>query len=331
MKNKTLYIVLAIISFISGIYISNVYSEETPVKVEAPLIVDTETTCVASKCHDNMGKKKFVHGVGVNGKHCIKCHSVKEKGKHIFELPASAVEICAQCHSGKYIAPPDLEGTPPKIIASTDVFEEGQTTEFHKPFGEGKCTECHDPHESDNYLHLKGNYPEEFYAIFSLDAYALCLKCHKDFDKAMLEPRTFDLTNFRNGNLNLHYRHVNRKKGRTCKACHHPHVSEKPKLMRETFLFGMRKLNINYEKTETGGGCGPSCHVPLKYDRYEPADVMMKTTPRLGEDATYAELSQSKKKDTEKKRLENEAVKTEKSENESNENEIEENAERSER
>ncbi len=308
MKNKTLYRVLVVL-IASGIYIASAYSEE------APLTIDTEATCVASQCHDNMGKKKFVHGVGVNGKHCIKCHSITEKGKHIFELPENSVEICAQCHSGKYIAPADLEGTPPKIIASTDVFEEGEESQFHKPFGEGKCTECHDAHESDNYLHLKENYPEDFYAIFSLDAYALCLKCHKDFDKVMLEPRTLEHTQFRNGNLNLHYRHVNRKKGRTCKACHHPHVSENPKLIRDTFLFGIRKLSINYEKTGTGGGCGPSCHVPLKYDRYEPAEIMMKTTPKLGEDATYSELSESKKRDEEKIRLEREKLEIEIDEN----------------
>lgn len=294
---------LTVLWALLGLSAAGAYAENVDT---ATLVIDTESSCVTNECHDSMGKKKFVHGVGVNGKNCIKCHMVEEKGAHRFGLPPTAIELCAQCHSGEYIAPSDIEGTPPKIIASTDVFEEGEKTGLHKPFKEGKCTECHDAHESDYYLHLKASYPEFLYARFSLDSYGLCLKCHEGFGKVLKEPRTLTGTMFRNGNLNLHFRHVNKEKGRSCKACHHPHGSENPGLIRDTFLFGLRKLSVNFEKTETGGGCGPSCHIPLKYDRYDPTEVIMKTTPRLGEDASWDELNESRQRDMEKAGVENE-------------------------
>ena len=106
-------------------------------------------------------------------------------------------------------------------------------------------------------------------------------------------PRTLADTEFRNGNLNLHYRHVNRPKGRTCTACHTPHGSRQKKLIREAFGFGDRTLPIQYEKTETGGTCATACHGPVSYDRCEPAENGLLTTPREGKDATTEELRKS--------------------------------------
>lgn len=312
MKKFRLYKLFIIAIILLGISVPYAYSENVD---PSALKIDTESSCVTAECHAGMGKKKYVHGVGVNGKHCTKCHSVTNKGEHKFTLPEAAVELCAQCHSGKYIAPADIEGVPPKIITSSDIFEEDETGELHKPFLQGKCTECHDAHESDYYMHLKGSYPEGLYAIYSIEAYGICLKCHKGFEEVLTEPRTLNITEFRNGNLNLHFRHVNRKKGRSCKACHHPHGSENPKLIRSTFLFGTRKLGINYKKNETGGGCSPSCHMPLKYDRYDPVDVLMKNTPRLGEDASEEELNESRARDMKKKNMEKEGAGKEDNEN----------------
>jgi predicted CXXCH cytochrome family protein len=176
--------------------------------------IDTEASCVAASCHDGMGKKKFVHGVGVDGNHCTKCHKVVRKGEHTFTLPERTIEVCAQCHSGQYIAPPDVKGDAPEIISAGDVFEEGEDPMFHVPFAEGKCTACHDAHESDNYLHLKGTYPRGFYAVYSPKEYNLCYMCHTKFRAVVETPRTLDATGFRNGNLNLHFQHVNKRKGR---------------------------------------------------------------------------------------------------------------------
>ncbi|MCK5506618.1 MAG: hypothetical protein KAJ10_15750, partial [Thermodesulfovibrionia bacterium] len=283
-----------IILFIALNFLPVYFTSRAHPEGEKP-VIDTEATCVTASCHADMGKKKYVHGVGVNGKHCIKCHGIVIKDEHVFTLPAKGIELCAQCHSGQYIAPTDIQGSPPEIITDSDIFEEGRETRLHTPFAEGKCTECHDSHESDFYLHLKGSYPEGFYAIFSIETYGLCLQCHKEFAKALTEPRTLTDTGFRNGNLNLHYRHVNKKKGRTCKACHHPHGAENPKLVMNAFDFGLRNLTINFKKTATGGSCAPTCHIPVKYDRYEPAEIRMLTTPRSGEEATPSELRESRK------------------------------------
>ena len=42
----------------------------------------------------------------------------------------------------------------------------------------------------------------------------------------MTEERSKTVTDFRYGNVNLHKLHVNREKGRTCRACHNIHASD---------------------------------------------------------------------------------------------------------
>ena len=294
--NKSVQIIIFSSALVCGVFLSFTQAQE---KI---LAIDTEALCVASSCHDNMGKKKFVHGVGVDGKHCKKCHKVVTDGQHVFSRPEKLIEVCAQCHSGKYLAPSDIEGAPPIVLLEVDVFEEGKVTKFHPPFIEGKCTECHDAHESDYYMQLKGRYPGTFYAVFSIDGYGLCMRCHKDLEKALTEPRTLTHTGFRNGNLNLHFRHVNRKKGRTCGICHHHHGSENPMLIKPQFLFGEVVNSLKYEKTDTGGRCAVSCHMDVTYDRYEPVENIMKTSPRLGKDATESELRLSREMDLKKEK-----------------------------
>ncbi|MBI4682070.1 MAG: hypothetical protein HY757_03090 [Nitrospirae bacterium] len=242
-----------------------------------------------------MGTKKYVHAIGVNAKLCNKCHAIIKEGEHRFkEIPPDVRPLCAQCHSEELPPPADIKGTPPKVISKDEEIK------FHAPFAEGKCTECHDAHESDFYKHLKLQYPENFYASFSVEIYSLCYKCHKEMNETLTEPRTLTATRFRNGNLNLHVRHVNKEKGRTCRACHLHHGSKGPALMRETFPFGSRMLTIKYEKTDTGGSCGPACHTQARYDRYAPVYSPIKTSPRPGEDATEEELGLSRERDMQK-------------------------------
>jgi hypothetical protein len=108
-----------------------------------------------------------------------------------------------------------------------------------------------------------------FYSPFSTDKYALCFSCHPE--SLVLTERTSELTDFRNGDLNLHYVHVNKERqGRTCRACHATHASDLPKHIRESVPYGVWNLPIRYEKTETGGGCRPGCHQPFTYDRKAP-------------------------------------------------------------
>ncbi|UCH80031.1 MAG: cytochrome c3 family protein [Nitrospiraceae bacterium] len=263
---------------------------------EKLLYIDTDASCISLKCHDSMGKKEFVHEIGIDGAQCKRCHELMTSGEHRFrDLPLKTERLCEKCHSRDVTSPSELKKLPPKVLPlDKEAFS-------HKPFSDGLCTACHDAHESDYYRHLKFEYPETPYAQYSDSTYGLCFlaDCHKGLEKVFNEPRTLSITAFRNGNLNLHFRHVNKEKGRTCIVCHDNHYSKSPKIINETFQFGKKELTITYEKTESGGSCNSTCHRIAKYDRYEPAFNYIRTTPRLGVDATKAELELSRERDRE--------------------------------
>jgi len=295
--------------------------------------IDTTASCVTSSCHAGVAKGKHVHEAAKNGDSCIEaCHQPTKKDRHAFApFPSNLSETCFQCHdagkfkgkaahgpaaAGKCTAchsphasenPRLLVKNAPELCFSCHavqlkdsqgrtlppakrLFEEKNAVR-HPPFAEGDCGACHLPHASETPRLLAGNFPGEFYATWSDNAYGLCFSCHSA--DAFGKPRTLSDTEFRNGNLNLHYRHVNRAKGRTCTACHTPHGSRQKKLVREAFDFGGRTLPLAYDATETGGKCVTACHVPVSYDRCGAVENGLRTTPREGMDATPEELRRS--------------------------------------
>jgi predicted CXXCH cytochrome family protein len=129
---------------------------------------------------------------------------------------------------------------------------------------------CHAAHGSDYFRLLIKEYSPEFYAPFDVSNYDLCFSCHQA-DKVLVK-ETENFTDFRNGKTNLHFLHVNNpQRGRTCRTCHATHASDEPKHLREKVPYGGWEIRINFEKTETGGGCSPGCHDRRGYDRVNPA------------------------------------------------------------
>ncbi len=160
---------------------------------------------------------------------------------------SEAGTLCYSCHDDK-----ELEFTAYKSQ--------------HQPVQNGSCWACHAPHGGKLKKLLKGNWPEKFYAPYSVETYSLCIKCHgkNKFEYA----RTSEETGFRNGDRNLHYLHVNKEKGRVCKVCHGVHGANQENMILDSVPgFGKWQIPIEHKVTETGGACLAGCHKPKYYDR----------------------------------------------------------------
>lgn len=241
-----------------------------------------EALCVS--CHNTTvpDGATIVHGPVEQGR-CVACHDPHSSDVD-YQLTSPVPELCFGCHDQDQ---QDHEGITLPAIKQTFV---DKSLVQHPPFARGNCLLCHDPHASDNIRLQRLPYSQAFYTDFSSDKY-FCLMCHGE--TTFIEPRTLTATKFRNGNLNLHFRHVNREKGRGCRACHNPHASSLEAQIATDTYFGEQNIGIKaFAKTETGGTCEPSCHRPVQYDRASPVNNVFMVTPRVGDDATPAELKQ---------------------------------------
>ncbi|HZX94161.1 MAG TPA: cytochrome c3 family protein [Myxococcales bacterium] len=251
-------------------------------------VKDTCTTCHPSKrLEDAHAATK--HGAldpEQNPKVCVACHD-PHQSPYAKRLKADPpMEVCLTCHDKPLQSP-----TGPLLNMKAWLDQHPETWMRHGPVREGQCQLCHNPHGTDNLRMLRAPFPRDFYAPLEApeETYALCMGCH---DRRLLQERYLKdkagphrevewtereegkrltregITGFRNGDENLHWRHVNKPdKGRTCRACHDFHASNNPKHIRETTKFGNWEFKLNYRKTETGGGCSPGCHVERHYDR----------------------------------------------------------------
>lgn len=219
------------------------------------------------ECHKQVSsdakKAKTRHAALYQDEKCSACHST-----HFSEFPALLIaaeqDVCLSCH-GKN----DFSKSKPLRNIGAEIKDKPN---LHGPLREGKCSGCHNPHGSDYFRLLKGEYPETFYQPYTKDSYRFCLECH---DKNMLRfPDTSIYTDFRNGKQNLHFVHVSNKyKGRTCRACHEPHASDAEKLISEEGArFGDWRVPTRFTKTDTGGSCSPGCHRTYEYDRELPVE-----------------------------------------------------------
>lgn len=243
------------------------------------------------QCHD---AKRFegrsVHGPVAQGQ-CLGCHA-PHAAEHKALLGKTDRELCLSCHAAA------IKTQRGRSLPAIGRLYEDKNVHLHPPFAAGQCTFCHTPHASTHGALAAKPYPVGMYATYAgSETYGLCFTCHAA--KAFEQPRTLTDTGFRNGNLNLHYRHVNREKGRACGVCHNPHGSPQARLIDPVFLFGNQNLGLKFEKSDTGGSCNTACHGPMKYDRCLPEAITMRTTPRPGTDATPEELLASCEKELE--------------------------------
>jgi len=207
------------------------------------------------QCHKEISPKvvasitnaKYPHKPVKDDK-CSACHN-PHATEHSKLLLADTKSICFQCHKdmGKKVA---------------------DSKYIHGPVSSDGCYACHNTHGSENPLILVDFFPKEFYNDYKPDMYKLCFNCHNE--NAMTDKFTDKSTNFRNGNINLHFLHVQIKgKGRSCKACHEVHAGNQELHIRDSVPFGTGgwQLPIKYTKNKDGGTCTVGCHKPKTYNR----------------------------------------------------------------
>jgi predicted CXXCH cytochrome family protein len=231
---------------------------------------DTSEQCLA--CHKTLREElvtaRVQHTAMTADRECLNCHDphASDLGK---QLKASSMELCLSCHNREVETP---DGT----VQDTKGWL-AKHTDLHGPIRQQDCVGCHLPHASEHFRLLRKDYPEKFYSAYDPKNYELCFMCHEP-DMARVE-RSTTVTAFRDGDLNLHFLHVNRvEKGRTCRACHEAHSSSLPKHLRETVPFGEWPLPVGFQQAPEGGSCAPGCHRPVKYTRSKPAAVQQVPT-----------------------------------------------------
>lgn len=222
------------------------HSTKNKFQLHAPVekLCDSCHRDVSPEIYEAIDKAVFKHEPVAKGE-CTKCH-VPHGSQVASLLKGKGINLCGTCHE-------DLG------------YDIANSKNLHGPVKTGACTECHNVHGSEFSRLLVRYFPEEFYNEYNAADYDLCFGCHnKDIAKTK---NTTKLTNFRDGKQNLHFFHVNQKKGRSCIACHNPHASDQAKHVRYEVPFGRWSYPIEFTPAKNGGGCLVGCHAPKKYDR----------------------------------------------------------------
>ena len=207
------------------------------------------------KCHEGIINQKRVHAPVATG-NCTACHSPHSSSFNKL-LVTDKKKICLNCHNKSL-----TKDNKPVI----NMLQLVQTKKYlHKALENGGCTTCHLQHGSDYPKFLKAAFPEGNYAPAVKDSFDLCFQCH---NSDLLEKEiTTTATNFRNGDINLHFKHMNGIKARNCTSCHEVHGADNPQLITDKVRFGKWELPITFSASENGGTCKTGCHSPKSYTR----------------------------------------------------------------
>jgi predicted CXXCH cytochrome family protein len=235
----------------------------SPHKSEQQYLLKSAVPGLCEKCHEDIAKDlqtaAVQHSPVTEDSACMNCHD-PHAAQQTGLLLADGLDICLKCHDKK-VQDKDkkLEFADMKKLLAANPYP-------HGPIQNRDCSGCHNPHGSPYFPLLTDQYPQGFYSPFFISNYALCFRCH---DATLVtEQRTTSATQFRDGDRNLHFVHVDKAShGRTCASCHNVHASSDPKLIAKTVPFGNWELPIKYQETANGGSCTPGCHAFEKYSR----------------------------------------------------------------
>ncbi len=215
-------------------------------------------------CHTGLGEAingaSTPHAAVFTGESCANCHDPHASGRPKL-LRDRQTTLCLSCHNQP------VKAEDGRMIPDMTASVSGKHF-LHGPVESGDCSACHNVHGSTHTRLLKQDFPTGFYANFDLADYALCFGCHpKDL---VISQKTTSLTDFRDGDRNLHFLHVNRdEKGRSCKTCHAIHGSDLPLHVAAAVPFDNSPwlMPIGFERLPDGGKCAPGCHVAMTYHR----------------------------------------------------------------
>jgi len=222
---------------------------------------------LCTSCHSDIAQKtqnaSVPHSPVLSDRACLNCHVPHVSGETRLLKAGGQMTLCLDCHNKPIVKP---DGS--KIESVATMMATGQ--HLHGALDNGSCAQCHDVHGGTHAALLVRNYTKSFYQQFDADAYALCFGCHKQ--ELATERLTTTATNFRNGDVNLHYVHVTGpgEAGRSCRVCHATHSAANEKQIRQTTPYGQWDLPLTYAQTATGGSCGAGCHRARGYDRAAP-------------------------------------------------------------
>jgi predicted CXXCH cytochrome family protein len=192
---------------------------------------------------------------------CGSCHYAHRSmdGKYLRE---NLTESCLTCHD----LPIQVEGRVLENLAR----ELREAPYVHEAMKEKSCAVCHTPHGARQSSLLRTGYPAGKYEAYDPQQYALCWQCH---DSALVEDvKGVGVTQFRNGETNLHRVHVaDLRQGRACHICHAPHAAENRHLLRTQIRFKNWVAPLEMHVSADGGSCRTPCHQERAYHRGIPA------------------------------------------------------------